>query len=258
MLGLLAAVCLCVCVCADELSLSHTSLLTRHCPFTPCFPSNAQTPKRKPRLHTRLHKPAWQEQKRGEFEEMMREREMDRRLNPRTQEDFDMLYASLQKWHGEQLDAVRMLPESEQHRARMQLLREETKYLNFIEQLKQIASTDNKDARVQKFLDATCSGRSWVNKEYGKKVVVETPESKIAKELRDVYNLIRIPDLDVDERLDALLQLKTVVEKHDSRLTREILELIQREADLLGRRTRLRNLEGGHRDKEYCVCLCVV
>ncbi|EGD76447.1 hypothetical protein PTSG_07566 [Salpingoeca rosetta] len=189
----------------------------------------------------------WQEEKerkRLEFEEMMRRREMDRRLNPRTPEDFDMLYASLQKWHGEQLEKVRLLPESEQPQARMDLLREETKYLNFIEQLKQLAATDNKEARVQKFLDDASTGRKWANKQYGMKVHVETPESKLAQELKEIYNLIRIPDLDVDERLDALLQLRTAVEKHDSRLTREILELIQREADLLGRRTRARNLEG--------------
>lgn len=43
---------------------------------------------------------------------------------------------------------------------------------------------------------------------------------------------------------DALLQLKWIVEQHDAPLTREILELVQREADLITRGVKRRNMEG--------------
>eukprot|EP01147_Barroeca_monosierra_P009472 gene9472-1714_t len=223
---------------------------------------------------------------RQEFDRMLHEREIDRRTNPRTAQDFDLLYNRLHRknslllnwlniryrhnlkpltdslefyvrlalcnqlhltlsavteWYEGELAKIPLLPEQEQPKARLVLLQEETKSVTH---LKQLAVSNNHETEVQRFLDKTCSGRSWINKEYGKKVHLETPESKIACELRDIYNLIKIPDLDVDERLDALLQLKEAVEKHPGKLTREILELIQREADLLGRHTRVTALEG--------------
>jgi len=47
-----------------------------------------------------------------------------------------------------------------------------------------------------------------------------------------------------DERLDVLLTLKHTVKEHDCKLTQEIIELIDREADLLMRGVKESNLEG--------------
>eukprot|EP00049_Salpingoeca_infusionum_P008048 m.130267 g.130267 ORF g.130267 m.130267 type:complete len:722 (-) comp13897_c0_seq2:1186-3351(-) len=179
-----------------------------------------------------------------EMAQLEAEAEMERRLNPRTAEDFDLLYTSLESWRKEQAQMIAELPEEQRKTANLKLLQDQTRYLAAIDQLKNIADEGNREARVQRFLDAAANPRAWVNPEYGLTMAMETPENKRAQELRDIYNLVKMTDLSTDERLDALLQLKSVVEPFPSKISTEILGLIQREADLLGRRTKPESLEG--------------
>ena len=58
---------------------------------------------------------------------------------------------------------------------------------------------------------------------------------KRAKELMELYNGLRLPLLTIDERLDVLLHVKWTVKEFDCNLTRDIVELIDREADMLNR-----------------------
>ena len=97
---------------------------------------------------------------------------------------------------------------------------------------------------------------------------MDTEHTLRATQLKELYETITMKGLDKDERLDALLTLKATVrvmtgiiqcvmymynesfitiflmQEHDCRLTREIVELIDREADLLVRDTRSTALEG--------------
>lgn len=69
---------------------------------------------------------------------------------------------------------------------------------------------------------------------------------------QELYEALEAPLLSVEERLDVLLHLKWTVGEFDCRLTRDISELVDREADLLSRgrgeaslrplRQRIRNL----------------
>lgn len=69
---------------------------------------------------------------------------------------------------------------------------------------------------------------------------------------QELHEALEAPLLGVEERLDVLLQLKWTVGEFDCRLTRDIAELVDREADLLSRgrgeaslrplRQRIRNL----------------
>ncbi|CAM9465032.1 unnamed protein product [Sphacelaria rigidula] len=69
---------------------------------------------------------------------------------------------------------------------------------------------------------------------------------------QELYEALEAPLLSVEERLDVLLHLKWTVSAFDCRLTRDITELVDREADLLSRgrgeaslrplRQRIRNL----------------
>ena len=65
-------------------------------------------------------------------------------------------------------------------------------------------------------------------------VEVHTPFTTRAKELMQLYNGLRLPLLTTDERLDVLLHVKWTVKEFDCNLTREIVELIDRE---VGRRS---------------------
>ena len=96
---------------------------------------------------------------------------------------------------------------------------------------------------------------------------MDTEHTLRATELKELYETITMKGLEKDERLDALLTLKTTVrvwngphviivndhwlqymysllQEHDCKLTREIVELIDREADLLVRDTKATSLEG--------------
>lgn len=73
---------------------------------------------------------------------------------------------------------------------------------------------------------------------------MDTPYTIRAQELRDIYSTLSMKYLTQDERLDVLLTLKHTVKEHDCKLTQEIIELIDREADLLMRGVKEANLEG--------------
>jgi len=69
----------------------------------------------------------------------------------------------------------------------------------------------------------------------GETTTVHTPFTTRAKELMDLYSGLRLPLLTVDERLDVLLHVKWTVKEFDCNLTRDIVDLIDREADMLNR-----------------------
>ena len=73
---------------------------------------------------------------------------------------------------------------------------------------------------------------------------MDTPYTIRAQELRDIYSTLSMKYLTQDERLDVLLTLKHTVKEHDCKRTQEIIELIDREADLLMRGAKEANLEG--------------
>ena len=75
---------------------------------------------------------------------------------------------------------------------------------------------------------------------------VQTPATRRAKELADLYKGLNLANLRVDERLDVLLHVKWTVKDYNTKLARELTELIDREADLLNR---------GRGDKALEVCV---
>lgn len=65
--------------------------------------------------------------------------------------------------------------------------------------------------------------------------MVHTPTTVRAAELQQLHRGLTLPGLSLDERLDVLLHVKWAVKEHDCGLSRELVELIDREADLLNR-----------------------
>ena len=77
-----------------------------------------------------------------------------------------------------------------------------------------------------------------------RKTEVHTPFTTRAKELMDLYNGLKLPYLSIDEWLDLLLHTKWTVKEFDCNLTREIVDLIDWEADMLNRGWSEASLEG--------------
>ena len=83
-------------------------------------------------------------------------------------------------------------------------------------------------------LDAMSKEKQW-ERSSGDAISVATPYTVRAKELAALYRGLTGKAGTADERLDVLLNVKWTVNEFECALTRDIVELIEREADLLNR-----------------------
>ena len=179
-------------------------------------------------------------------EEETHKQEIERRMHPKKEKDFEILYEELETWRlGEtkKIKASTELKEEEKKLALQQLLYKETKILQQIDRLKITANSANKEDKINKFLKAMSDPKNWERSDQ-RMTEVHTPFTTRAKELMDLYNGLKLPYLSIDERLDVLLHTKWTVREFDCNLTREIVDLIDREADMLNRGRSEASLEG--------------
>ena len=178
-----------------------------------------------------------------DFEERARAREIERRMNPRTPADFHILRRELATWMASEtakLNAAHPPPGEGEPPSRARasaskaLLARETKLMLAIERLRKAADVANREDRVAEALDDMAATKRWENKD-GSLVVVDTPFTVRARELRELYRGMRMENLAEEDRLEVLLHVKWTVKEFDCNLTREIVELIDREADLSAR-----------------------
>ncbi|XP_078076272.1 IQ motif and ubiquitin-like domain-containing protein isoform X2 [Mustelus asterias] len=171
-------------------------------------------------------------------------RQYERRMNPKTKEDFDLLFHALEVWKQEELSNInRTLTGPERKAALYTLLEQEAQLIASISRHKFDAAKETGPKLIQNLLNKCADPIRW--KAYdGRVTEMDTPFTIRARELRDIYNSINMKYLTQDERLDALLTLKHTVKEHDCKLTQEIVELIDREADLLMRQVKESYLEG--------------
>merc|ERR1711865_1251267 len=106
--------------------------------------------------------------------------------------------------------------------------------LQTIDKLKIQAHSHNRDAKIKKSLECMAKPKVWAQSD-GETTTVHTPFTTRAKELMELYNGLMLPLLTVDERLDVLLHVKWTVKEFDCNLSRDVVELIDREADMLNR-----------------------
>ncbi|KAM3926857.1 IQ motif and ubiquitin-like domain-containing protein [Leptodactylus fuscus] len=189
----------------------------------------------------------WEEKeqlrKKKEREERLR-KEYECRMNPKNKEDFELLYHALELWRKEEVDRIdQMYTGAERKAALCALLEQETHLISSIGRHKIDAGEENQQKAIQNLLNKCSEPKRWKAFD-GKTTEMDTQFTIRARELRDIYNSINIKYFTRDERLDALLTLKHTVKEHNSKLTQEIVELIDREADLLMRGVQNSNLEG--------------
>lgn len=177
------------------------------------------------------------EKERAKLEaELRHKREIERRIHPRTHEDFDILLGELDAWRVNETNRIQNsdFDQEMKQAALRQLLQKEMKLLQTIDKLKNQARHINRDAKIQKKLEAMAKPKVWAQEDL-ETTTVHTPFTTRARELMDLYNGLRVPLLTVDERLDVLLHVKWTAKEFDCNLTREIVDLVDREADMLNR-----------------------
>eukprot|EP00792_Barthelona_sp_PAP020_P006944 TRINITY_DN3091_c0_g3_i3.p1 TRINITY_DN3091_c0_g3~~TRINITY_DN3091_c0_g3_i3.p1 ORF type:complete len:370 (-),score=100.76 TRINITY_DN3091_c0_g3_i3:134-1243(-) len=164
-----------------------------------------------------------------------RQREISRRLHPQTASDFKLLHAELERWRETETAKINALNLSDEERKQQMksMLAQETKYIQRIEGLRIEAKKKNKDAAVGRALELMAAPKVWGLSD-GNAMAVETPFTKRADELKTLFELLEAK-LELKDRLDVLLHVKWTVKQFDCELTRSIVNLIDREADLLQR-----------------------
>uniref|UniRef100_A0A672REH6 IQ motif and ubiquitin domain containing n=1 Tax=Sinocyclocheilus grahami TaxID=75366 RepID=A0A672REH6_SINGR len=191
---------------------------------------------------------AWLENKKRrtkeEKEQQIRD-EYHRRMNPESKADFDLLYNAMKKWRIEEVERINVtLSGAERKAALCALLEQETQFISSIERHRMAAGTRNQDKAIQAFLNKCAEPKKWRAFD-GKVTQMDTQCTIRSKELRDLYSSITQTQFTKDERLDVLLTLKHTVKEHNCKLTQDIVDLIDREVDLLMRGIKKKsNLEG--------------
>ncbi|NXX49992.1 IQUB protein, partial [Tricholaema leucomelas] len=182
-------------------------------------------------------------QRKKEKEEKLR-REHERRLNPKTKEDFELLYHAVELWRQEETEQInRSLTGAERKAVLCGLLEQEAQLIASIGRQKLNADEENQQKAILRFLDKCAQPKRW--KAYdGKITEVDTQYTLRARELFEIYCSISMNGISKDERRDVLLTLRRTVKEHECKLTREIVELIDREVDLMSREVKECNLEG--------------
>lgn len=110
-------------------------------------------------------------------EEMEHEREIRRRINPKSKEDFNILYQELELWRVGELAKIKSnndLTTEQRKEAMKQLLEKETELLQTIDRLKINANKKNREEKIQTFLEDMSV--TSINKESQKMVYAERPE----------------------------------------------------------------------------------
>lgn len=176
--------------------------------------------------------------------EQRRQMDISRRLNPKTKDDFEILYSALEKWRFEELSKINATKTGAARKAALAMLvDQEAELIGTIERYKIEASKENKEKQIQQLLERMARPKIWKYKD-GSTTELDSPYNIRARELKDIYNSLNMSYLTQDERLDVLLTLKHTVKEHDCKLTQEIISLIDREADLLMRGIKEENIQG--------------
>lgn len=194
-------------------------------------------------LAIQKEKEAIAEQQKKEHKKAIREQQ--RREHPKSQKDFEILYNELEDWRLSETARIKRTSKTKAERrlGMIEVLRKETKVLQVIDRLKHTAAKENQKKHIAKKLEKMANPKVLKNYD-GEVTLVETPFTVRAAELMDLYHSLNTANVSVDERLDVLLHVKWTVKEFDCILTRDIVELIDREGDMLNRGRSDRALEG--------------
>ncbi|KNE60692.1 hypothetical protein AMAG_06055 [Allomyces macrogynus ATCC 38327] len=171
-----------------------------------------------------------------ELTERQRRKEIQRRVRPRALKDFALLYSGLENWRSQEAKKIQSsdLSVEDKQQKLAELLNQEATLIQQIETLKVEAQEEAHEKATNRWIDKMAGSKKWPLSKGGH-VLVDTPTTLRARELRDLYyTLVNTPN-SVDARLHILLQVKNAVKEHDCTLSQDLIQLINREGDLLCR-----------------------
>ncbi|XP_047238334.1 IQ and ubiquitin-like domain-containing protein isoform X4 [Girardinichthys multiradiatus] len=178
-----------------------------------------------------------------EKEEQLRDRR-NRWMNPQRREDFSLLYHALEKWRTEEEQQINStLRGAERKVALCSLVEQEMQLIAAIGRHQINVEANNHDKIVRDFLNKSAAPHQWESAN-GRLLEMDTAEDIRARELKELYNEISLYTVDKQQRLTFLKKLKNNVKEHECQLVWDIIDLIDREIDLMSREIKEHNLEG--------------
>ncbi|XP_075884917.1 IQ motif and ubiquitin-like domain-containing protein isoform X2 [Nelusetta ayraudi] len=190
---------------------------------------------------------AWLEATERGWRQEREEQQAERRrrwTNPRRMEDFNLLYNALEKWWSEEERRINTTLQGAARRAALcELLEQETQHIATIGLHRSAAVSDTWDRSIRKFLDKCAAPLRWVAAD-GRPVEMDSLPTARARLLRDIYTQLTTFQVDTATRQRVLETLKHTVQEQKCQLTRDLVELIDRELDLMRRSVKASSLEG--------------
>eukprot|EP00984_Skeletonema_dohrnii_P014705 scaffold6219_cov106-Skeletonema_dohrnii-CCMP3373.AAC.8 len=165
--------------------------------------------------------------------------QLQKRLNPRTQEDFDVLQSELLQWRRREERKILITCGNIERKKELTkaLLIKETCLLRKIEALKNEAHSKVKANKVEQSILKMVQPKTWETS-YGD-VIVETPETSLAREMKGIHDDVRKKIDKAPARIDLLQRIKLFLHRMHSSATlvKDILVLVNREIEILQRDT---------------------
>ncbi|XP_047531824.1 IQ and ubiquitin-like domain-containing protein [Vanessa atalanta] len=196
-----------------------------------------------------------EEEKRLEREAMERRLKKDlvTKTFPRTREDFDQLYAMVDRWKHAEIARISRLHSKGPKIAEFTLLLDkEVELLRCIEGYRVKVKEDSKKIKEKQFLEEISKPVAWYGRDE-KLITMETVEIQKARKLKELYNSFVKQDLEGKERIELLVDMKFALQDFRHPLAEEIITLLDRECDLLVRRCNDHQLEFLRRRVAACV-----
>ncbi|VDP99353.1 unnamed protein product [Trichobilharzia regenti] len=192
---------------------------------------------------------AWEQAKAQEYKDEIARRmahDFERRLHPKTAADFDRLYNALEAWRREEVQKIeeQNLTQAEKKAALALILNEEAELITAITRHQICITKKNAEKIRSHCLKKAAAPHRWTSAIDGRMIEVATAETNRAKELLDIYESLSLEGLTQNERLDILLTLKQTVTPYNMKLSREIVGLVDREAELIMRGVPCEQLSG--------------
>lgn len=118
------------------------------------------------------------------------------------------------------------------------LLDKEVELLRCIDSYRVRVKEDNRKLKENKFLEEISKPVSWFGQD-GKLITMDTVETQQARKFRELYLSFIRDDMQVKDRMELLVDMKFALQEFRHPLAEEIINLLDRECDLL-----IRNCDG--------------
>ncbi|EFN80348.1 IQ and ubiquitin-like domain-containing protein [Harpegnathos saltator] len=182
-----------------------------------------------------LEKCEKREEEKAAINKMRHKQNILRQVNPRSREDFDILYNMIERWRSDRFEDIKSrLFKAAQRAENYRILEETVEMLNHIDKHKQAIRSSYRRRRVLRFLTLNCKPIRWIGYR-GIPVEMVTVKIQKARQFKAFYEALNDRDVRSNERMRLLMMLRGTVEAHDCAEALELLSVLNQEIALLTR-----------------------